>query len=199
MKQRNKLNARHFLLWVLMILFIVATHKVNAQQIKIVYPGYTSYFNTKTLIPDSVIYTATKHKKVADREAGFHSDGKEPNMNVDYAHSGYDIGHFCNASDENGNAADEYNSFAYCNVAPQLPKLNRLTWLALENYIRSISSIVKVKIYWSGVKGHIGKDNVTVPLYCIKEIWYNGKHEKYVMPNQDSVTKHLFTFYKVKP
>lgn len=171
-----------------------------AQQ-KIVYPAFTIYYNPVTKIPDSVIWVARPHKKVAEREAGFHATGGRLNESADYAHSGYDIGHNANASDLNGNATDEYDSFDFANAFPQLPNCNRLTWLALENQVRQLAvkyGSVKNKVYWIGVKGHIGKDGVTVPALCIKEIWYGTVHEKYVMPNQDTVNKHLYTYYKVK-
>jgi len=168
-----------------------------AQQQKITNHGYTSYWNPKTLIPDSVIWIAKPHKKVADRETGFHATSGRPNLTKDYAGSGYDIGHNCNAGDENGNATDEYNSFDYVNTFPQRPNNNRLTWLALENYTRLLNCPVMVKVYWQGIDGYIGLDKVTVPLYVIKELRYSGHYEKYVMPNKDTVNKHPFTFYKV--
>ena len=163
----------------------------------ITYSGYVSYYNPKTLIPDSVIWICSPHVKAVGREAGFHSTGNRPNLSKDYAHSGYDIGHNCDASDENGNKEDEYNSFDFANTFPQLPQLNRITWLALENFCRKISP-VKVKVSWSDIKCKIGADSVTVPLFCIKEIWYQVKYEKYVFPNQDTVIKHDFTYYKLK-
>lgn len=73
-----------------------------AQQVKIVYPGYTDYWNSKTLIPDSVIYIAKPHSKVAARLPSFHPTGGRLNEDRDYAKSGFDQGHLCNASDENG-------------------------------------------------------------------------------------------------
>lgn len=44
----------------------------------------------------------------------------------------------------------------------------------------------------------IGPDKVVVPRLCIKELWYNGKYEMYVMPNDDTVKLHPFTYYKIK-
>lgn len=184
--------------WIIIILLSSIPIALKAQQIIIKHHAFTSYWNTRTKIPDSVVYDAIPHKKVCGREAGFHADGDVPNMNIDYAHSGYDIGHFANASDENGNKYDEFDSFSYSNVAPQLPHLNRLTWLALENYIRQLNKPVHVVISWHGIKGYIGKDHVTVPLYCDKVISYQGVTEKYSMPNQDTVPNHPFTYYKLK-
>jgi DNA/RNA endonuclease G (NUC1) len=174
---------------------------VSAQQQIVKYPGYTSYWNPQKLIPDSVVYIAKPHAKKADRSAGFHATGGRLNEDADYRKSGYDQGHLCNASDENGNKTDEYNSFDQANIYPQRPNLNRITWLALENYVRQLATKyenVSVKVYWHGVDGYMGKDKVTIPLYCDKEIWYNGIHEKYSMPNKDTVNKHDFQYYLVK-
>ena len=143
-----------------------------------------------------MIYVAKPHAKAAERAATFHATGGRINENRDYHASGYDQGHLCNASDENGNKTDEFNSFDQANIFPQRPNLNRLTWLALENYIRTLGN-VKVKVYWHEVDGYMGKDKVTIPLYCDKEIWYGNKHEKYSMPNKDTVNKHSFDYYLV--
>lgn len=174
---------------------------LRAQQQKVIYPGYTSYWNPKTLIPDSVVYVARPHKKVADRLSGFHTTGGRINENRDYARSGYDQGHLCNASDENGNITDEYNSFDQCNIYPQKPNCNRLVWLALETQVRVLAvkyDKVKVKVYWHGTAGYIGVDKVTIPEFCDKEIWYNGVHEKYSIPNSDTVNRHNYIYYRVK-
>lgn len=173
---------------------------IHSQQQIITYPGYVSYWNPKTLIPDSVVYVAKPHAKAADRVENFHATGGRINENSDYSHSGYDQGHLCNASDENGDKADEYNSFDQANIFPQRPNLNRLTWLALENYVRELAAeygLVRVNVSWHGVDGYMGKDKVTIPLYCDKEIWYNGIHEKYSMPNKDTVKSHPFQYYLV--
>jgi DNA/RNA endonuclease G (NUC1) len=186
---------------IFIMLLGVISISLKAQQQVIHYFGYTCYWNTKTEIPDSVIYTAKPHKKIVGREANFHPTGGRLNENKDYHGSGYDQGHLCNASDENGSKIDEYNSFDQCNIYPQLPNLNRRTWLQLETEIRTLATKykeVKVKVYWHGVKGYMGVDKVVIPLYCDKEIEYNGKHEKYSMPNQDSVTNHPYTYYLVK-
>ncbi len=173
----------------------------SAQQQIVSYPGYTAYWNPVTLIPDSVIWIAKPHAKAANRSAGFHSTGGRLNETRDYRHSGYDIGHNANASDENGNSSDEYNSFDFVNTYPQRPNCNRLTWLALENEVRQLAiqyGSVKNKVYWIGVAGHIGDDGVTVPTSCVKEIWYNGVHEKYIMPNSDTCNLHPYMYYRVK-
>lgn len=169
------------------------------------YPGYTAYWNPSTLIPDSVIWIEQPHKKIGNRSTGFHATGGRPNLTKDYAHSGYDIGHNCDASDENGNTTDEYNSFDFVNTYPQRPNCNRLTWLALENYTRSISVPVKVKVSYMGSIGGLMPDGVMIPRVCVKELWYGDgihpgffKYEKYIIPNNDTVNRHLFTYYRIK-
>jgi len=176
---------------------VLKAQTIKHQQV-VKYPCYTSYWNSKTLIPDSVIWVASPHAKIVGREAGFHSTGGRINQAKDYAHSGFDIGHDCDASDENGNKLDEYNSFDYANAMPEKPNLNRLVWLALENYTRKLNTHVRVKVSYRATLGTLGIDRITIPAICIKELWYNGKHERYEMPNVDSVAKHNFTFYRKK-
>lgn len=170
------------------------------QQAVHVYPGFTTYWNAKTLIPDSVVYIAKPHKKVTGRLPSFHVVGNMPNEDRDYAHSGYDQGHLCNASDENGSVTDEYNSFGQDNIFPQTPQDNRLTWLAIENYVRQLAvkyGQVRVKIFWKGVSGYMGVDKVTIPAICIKQIWYAGHFEEYDVPNTTTVNQKVWTTYKV--
>jgi len=182
------------------LMLIINAEWCNGQQVKHVYPGFTTYWNTKTLIPDSVVYFAKPHKKVAPRLPSFHVVGNMVNEDRDYAKSGYDQGHLCNASDENGSVTDEYNSFGQDNIFPQTPQDNRLTWLAIENYVRQLAvkyGSVKVKIYWQGIEGYMGIDRVTIPANCIKEIWYSNHYEKWVVPNTTTVNSKLFTTYEV--
>lgn len=181
----------------LTLLLLLISSVCFGQQQVIKYNAYTSYYNPKTLIPDSVIWMCVPHKKAVGREAGFHSTGGRINQKIDYSHSGYDIGHNADASDMNGNKQDEYDSFDFANAFPQLPNCNRITWLALESYCRKIAPC-KVKVSWQGTKGKLGKDSITIPIYCIKEIWKGNTYEKYVVPNTDSVTSHPFAYYKVK-
>jgi DNA/RNA endonuclease G (NUC1) len=185
----------------ILLFFILLACGLHAQQQVVKYPGYTSYWNPKTKIPDSVIYIARPHTKAAPRLPSFHATGGRLNEDRDYAKSGYDQGHLCNASDENGNKIDEYNSFDQCNIFPQRPNCNRLVWLQLENQVRQLAikyGQVKVKVYWHSIAGYMGVDKVTIPAYCDKEIWYGGIHEKYSMPNSDTVNRHDYIFYKVK-
>jgi DNA/RNA endonuclease G (NUC1) len=189
-------------LFILMLIALVS-YQAKAQLVVVKYPGYTSYWHSIVKIPDSVVYVVKPHAKAVDREADFHATGGRTNINRDYDNSGYDKGHLCDASDENGNKTDEYNSFDQVNIFPQKPHLNRVTWLALENYVRVLAKkygSVRVRVSYHGICGVLQPDRVAIPCYCDKEIWYGTSgHEKYSMPNADTVSNHLFTFYKVKP
>ena len=185
---------------IILLLFSGTAFGQTTAQLKFVYPGYTSYWNPKTLIPDSVIYIARPHKKSVGRLSSFAPIPNEPNQDRDYKGSKYDQGHLCNASDENGNQIDEANSFRQCNIFPQTPNDNRIVWEHLENYVRTLAAkygSVKVKIYWHGVAGYLGIDKVTIPAYCDKEIWYGTMHEKYTIPNTNDVNKFDYDHYKV--
>ena len=184
---------------IILLLVSFCAHWGDCQKIDtVIYPGYTSYFNTVILIPDSVIWIEKPHQKVVGRESNFHPTGNRVNTNKDYAKSGYDQGHNCDASDENGDSTDEYNSFDQANLFPQRPALNRITWLALENYTRQLNKSVKVKVSWCDTLGYLTPDSVLIPKFCIKELWYDSVYEKYVMPNIDTVKLHPFTYYKIK-
>ena len=188
----------------LLILTLLIVTGLSAQQQVIKYPGYTSYWNPKTMIPDSVIWTITKvHQQSHQipRVNKFHSSGARKNLKYDYLHSGYDQGHNSPYDDNYYSDSAEYKCFDFINMFPQLHKLNGQTWEHLEDYCRKMAiqfDSCKVKTSWKTIDKKIGVDSVVVPLYCVKEIWYNGNYEKYVMPNKDTVTKHLFTYYKVK-
>lgn len=198
MKTKNKI---YFIIcWIILLINAAYVNDCFGQikQEIIKYPGFTSYYNPETKIPDSVVWIASPHKKVVGRESGFHATGNRPNLTKDYVHSGYDIGHNCDASDENGNQIDEYNSFDFANTFPQTPQDNRIVWLGIENYTRQLKVPVKVKVSYMGVKGYLLPDSIAIPELCVKELWYNDKYEKYIVPNTDTVNRHPFTYYRVK-
>lgn len=200
------MNKKNKLTWIVLIivLILIGALYANAQQRKIVFPGYTSWFNLHTHIPDSVTWTITKAQLTGTkigRNNQFHSSSGMPNLKRDYAGSGYDQGHNSPYDDNYYNAAAEYECFDYVNMFPQRHILNAQTWEALEDHCRQMAlnyGSCRVKTSWTGTGGTIGADKVVVPLYCVKELWYNGRYEKYVMPNNDTVKRHPFTFYKLK-
>lgn len=56
----------------------------------------------------------------------------------DYTNSGFDRGHLCPSEDRDASDADNEATFRMSNVMPQAPRLNQVTWLALENYAREL-------------------------------------------------------------
>ena len=54
----------------------------------------------------------------------------------DYAGTGYDQGHLCPNADRNTTLASDKATFILSNALPQHPKLNRVVWLALEDWAR---------------------------------------------------------------
>jgi DNA/RNA endonuclease G (NUC1) len=196
----NKYPAQYLSLLIIVgiVLLLLGASRCTGQQVVIQNHAYKSYWNAKTLIPDSVIWICSPHNKVAKRCAGFHATGNRQNLSRDYAHSGFDIGHCADADDCNGSIADEYDSFDFTNVMPQKPNCNRITWLALENYTRSLNKPVRVKVWWIGIDGYLGADRVAIPSYCCKSLTYGGKTETYVIPNADTCIRHKFAYYRVK-
>lgn len=186
------------------ILSLLLLAAVGAYGQTITKPGYTSYYNAKTKIPDSVLWTITKAHLTGTkipRNNQFHSEPGMQNLKRDYINSHYDQGHNSPYDDNYWSADAEFQCFSYINMFPQRHLLNAQTWERLEDYSRQMAlkyGSCRVKTSWRGVDKKIGIDSVVVPLYCIKQIWYNGVSERYVMPNRDSCIKHPFTFYKVK-
>ena len=192
------------LLIILIIFSGICSFISYLQPEKITFPGYTSYWNETTNIPDSVTWTITKEHLTGakiPRSNKFHSSDSRQDLKRDYAHSGYDQGHNSPYDDNYYSPDAEFQCFDYLNMFPQLHVLNAQTWERLEDFSRKMAlqfDSCKVKTSWAVIDRKIGVDSVVVPLYCIKEIWYNGHYEKYIMPNRDSVIKHPFGYYKVK-
>lgn len=198
----NYLDKRHFKCWLLMTCLVIAGNRFG-QTVKIVYPGYVSYFNPSTHIPDSVLWIITKEHlqgvKIS-RKNQFHPEVGTQNLKRDYVNSGYDQGHNSPYDDNYWSTDAEYQCFSYANMFPQLHVLNAQTWERLEDYSRQMAlkyGSCSVKTSWAVVDKRIGIDSVVVPLYCIKTIKYNGATETYKMPNRDTCIKHSFTYYRV--
>ena len=186
---------------ILILMIFFWTNFVQRQPV--IFPGYTSYWNAKTLIPDSVIWTITKaHLQMpkVPRKNQFHSSNGRQNQNRDYLHSHYQRGHNSSYEDNAYSIDAEFQCFDFLNMFPQDSLLNEQTWFHLENYSRQKAlqyNSCKVKTSWAIIDKKIGVDSVVVPLYCIKELWFADQYEKYIMPNKDTVIKHDFTYYKV--
>lgn len=109
----------------------------------------------------------------------------------DYKGSGYDRGHLCPAAAMKINTKAMRESFYMSNMSPQAPEFNRGKWKSLEAKIRQLtvqndSLYVITGPVFQNNKGEIGPDEVTVPGYYFKVIYFL-KEEKtlaYLMPNR---------------
>jgi endonuclease G len=65
--------------------------------------------------------------------SGFFSPGS-----TSYSGSGFDRGHMCPSEDRDGSSTDNAATFLMTNMIPQAPRNNQITWVALENYCRTL-------------------------------------------------------------
>jgi len=92
----------------------------------------------------------------------------------DYTSSGYDRGHLARQADMRGrNIYCEFESCFLSNIAPQLPGLNRSTWLVLENRVQDWA--VEYDSVWvvtgpifDGEISYIGDNQIPVPTHFYK-------------------------------
>lgn len=186
----------------IIIVFLLLRGFTYAQVIQ--HSGYTSYFNKKTSIPDSVIWVITKAHLTGvkiPRHNQFHPEPGMQNLKRDYLDSGYDQGHNSPYEDNFWSANAEYECFSYCNMFPQKHLLNAETWERLEDHSRKLAlkyGTCKVKTFWQGIDKTIGPDKVIVPLYCLKTIYYADSIKTYRFPNRDTVVNHNFEYYRIK-
>jgi DNA/RNA endonuclease G (NUC1) len=65
----------------------------------------------------------------------------------DYTHSGYDRGHMAPNGDFNDTTENARLTFFIANIWPQTPEVNRVVWLATENYTRRLArEYVTIKV-----------------------------------------------------
>ena len=187
----------------LILVLLCYCSMVMAQTIK--HHDYTTYYDAKIKQPDSVKWLLTPAMLNCSthlaRTNKFTSDPSIPNtkFNIDYDKSGYDQGHQFPAQDASCSTTDETECFYFSNMVPQRPNLNRITWKALEIYTRKLASKQPVSVTCGviGTLGAIGRDKINIPAKCWKRLVYGKTAEYYVMPNQDTVKLHNFTYYKV--
>lgn len=186
-----------------------------AQTVK--HHSFTTYYNAKIGEPDSVKWILTPAMGSCatklPRLNKFIADPLIPNtkFNIFYNGSSYDQGHQFDADDASCSTVDEAECWYFSNMVPQTPNLNRITWRALENYTRKLASTQNVSVT-CGVIGTLGNmvgtekvkgivvkhpSNISIPKYCWKRLQYGNTVEYYVMPNQDTVSRHPFTYYHV--
>jgi len=137
--------------------------------------GYVLDYDLAAKIPKWTAYTTDSKNSTgcAERESSFKPDTSlspySQSRIVDYAKSGYDIGHMVPASDMAYSKTTESESFIFSNTSPQVPSLNRGIWKNLETKVKEWAVIrehtlliYSGNIYTSNSK-RIGPDNVVVP------------------------------------
>lgn len=133
--------------------------------------------------------------KAVARKDQFHPD---PNVSPadraelkDYAKSGFDRGHLAPAADMSTIEA-QYESFSLANMAPQLPKHNRITWESIESATRKLAYqrgqlYVVTGVLFQGQQLQQINRRVLVPTHFYKAI-YDPKQQAgaaYLSPNQE--------------
>lgn len=119
----------------------------------------------------------------------------------DYRHSGSDRGHMAPAAAFKRNLIAMSQTFLLSNITPQTPNLNRRTWRALEEDVRSLARAHgRVWVFTGSLfvdqrgqpmlpRKRIGSNRVVVPTHFYKVILCehpSGAHEMFgfIMPNQ---------------
>lgn len=168
---------------------------------------YKSYFSLQLKQPLYVTYNLHKGGGDCDREVenfDFFVDGfKESADNDDYAGSGFDKGHLCNAEDFAFDCEQEELTFRYYNCVPQTVKMNRGIWKRWETDIRQLSQQKKLFIIAGSIYGKkkLGNDKIGVPTHCYK-IVANANTNKIihilVFPNNKSNTFQIVSLTELK-
>ena len=115
--------------------------------------GYVANYNHTLKIPNWVSYgiRPSSHRRTEDRPAfsvDIDLDGAFAPQREDYQGSGYDRGHLVSPLDITafGTAAIR-ETYLLSAVAPQTPRLNRVTWLAIEQMARAYADARFETIY----------------------------------------------------
>lgn len=148
---------------------------VTPQDRVVVYEGYASSYNTKTLIPNWVAYELTEeetHGDASRENLNFSMDsrfkGKQA-MREDYAGSGWTKGHMAPAGDFFWDQDAMEETFYFMNVCPQREELNSKDWQYLEKQVRRWARefgrvwVVTGPIVGENRYGTIGANHVVVP------------------------------------
>ena len=125
---------------------LLITISVSFAQSKIIRPDtvicndvFTSYYSIKYHCPLVVQYRLYQGGGDCQRGSTTFKATPITATSRDYAASGYDSGHMCNAEDMAYDCAKQKLTFSYYNCVPQTPALNRGSWKAMENVVRKLS------------------------------------------------------------
>ena len=151
-------------------------------------PQYTMSYNNAKGEPNWVSWhLSPAWKGAAARCDCFAADNSLPTSffkapSTSYSLTGFDRGHLCPSEDRDSTTTDNASTFLMSNMIPQSPNLNRVTWVALENYCRTLMDAGNELYiisggYGSGGSGSnggitstIASGSITVPARCWKVI-----------------------------
>lgn len=161
----------------------------------------------------------------AERQDDFRADNTLPTSwyhvgSTEYSGSGFDRGHMCPSGDRKSTEEDNSASFLMTNMIPQSPNNNRITWVALEEYSRTLVDDGKELYIISGPYGQGGTgsngyattvgNGVVVPSYTWKIVVVldNGDNDlsritsstrviAVLMPNNQTVNSYSWGYYRV--
>jgi endonuclease G, mitochondrial len=129
----------------------------------------------------------------------------------DYVRTGYDRGHLANDASFDYNKNSQKKTYTMANIIPQVPKVNRKTWIKVEKLERKIAvkfgtvSVINGVIYNSNPK-RIGKNKIAVPSGFWKMIFNDSKgykkcfyykNDKNINVRKDKFKHHLISCKKV--
>jgi endonuclease G len=151
-------------------------------------PQYTMSYNNAKGEPNWVSWhLSPAWKGAAARCDCFAADNSLPTSffkapSTSYSLTGFDRGHLCPSEDRDSTSTDNASTFLMSNMFPQSPNLNRVTWVALENYCRTLMDAgnelyILAGGYGTGGSGSnggitstIASGSITVPARCWKVI-----------------------------
>jgi endonuclease G, mitochondrial len=159
------------------------------------------------------------------RQNDFRADNTLPTNwyhvgSTEYSGSGFDRGHMCPSGDRKSTVENNSATFLMTNMIPQSPNNNRVTWVALEEYSRTLVRQGKELYIISGPYGKGGKgsngyattvgNGVVVPSYTWKilVVLDNANNDlcritgstrviAVLMPNTQTVNSYSWGHYRV--
>lgn len=152
----------------------------STDNMKVVYRGFTVYFNSRYHIPNCVIYELTGQEAEGKfpRYKNFLTDEQVAGCANpwDYTHSGYTRGHMAPAADMKWDREAMKESFYMTNICPQKAALNSGGWNKLEDKVRdwarrdSAIVVATGPVLSAGMKT-IGESRVAVPEHFYKVVF----------------------------
>jgi len=180
------------------LLILLISTAIFAKYVIINNPVYTNIYSVKNKIPEiGIVHLTWKVVKAKMKRVNKFHQNKIINSSIqatnkDYAHSGFDKGHFsANNADWDNNKSDMFYTFAFTNMTPQYPKTNRQSYRRVETYGRKLTqkykSVFVINIAVPGTK--YMKGHINIPIEYYKIFMYNNIKECYRIPNDNKSYK----------